>query len=55
MIESLNGAVIFIYLFAGVCALTVIFVLVCVPETKGKTLAQIQLELSEVSPLIEPY
>ncbi len=40
---------------AGVCALTVIFVLVCVPETKGKTLAQIQLELSEVSLLIEPY
>ena len=29
-------------IFAGICALALVFVVFCVPETKGKTLEEIQ-------------
>lgn len=34
------------WLFTGFCGLTILFVIFLVPETKGKSLEQIQLELS---------
>lgn len=37
------------WIFSGICALSVVFVVFAVPETKGKTLDQIQIELSSSS------
>jgi hypothetical protein len=34
------------WLYAGICAAGFLFVLKCVPETKGKTLEQIEHDLS---------
>ncbi|XP_068659705.1 sugar transporter ERD6-like 16 [Aristolochia californica] len=36
------------FLYAGVCAITVVFVAKIVPETKGRTLEEIQAELSSL-------
>jgi SP family arabinose:H+ symporter-like MFS transporter len=46
MLQVFNGAV--FYLFAGICALCLIFMWLLVPETKGKTLERIERELYHV-------
>src|SRR6185312_9832297 len=43
LLEALKGHV--FYLFAAMCALCFVFILAFVPETKGKTLEQIEFEL----------
>ncbi|KAF5269943.1 hypothetical protein FQR65_LT05742 [Abscondita terminalis] len=44
--RELGGDVTF-YIFAGVCIVAVIFIIIVVPETKGKSLEQIQRELNK--------
>ncbi|XP_031348943.1 facilitated trehalose transporter Tret1-like [Photinus pyralis] len=46
MSASLGGDVTF-YIFAGICLIGIVFVFFVVPETKDKTLAQIQRELNK--------
>jgi hypothetical protein len=46
MLEALHGQV--FYVFASMCLLCFFFVLWCVPETKGKSLEQIEHELFKV-------
>lgn len=45
-LETAAGAYTCFWLFSAICAVGTIFVFVLVPETKGKTLDQIQLELA---------
>ncbi|XP_031348945.1 facilitated trehalose transporter Tret1-like [Photinus pyralis] len=49
MSANLGGDVTF-YIFAGICLLGAIFVFFVVPETKGKSLIQIQRELNKQPP-----
>lgn len=39
------GAAKTFWIYAGVCVVGIIFIIICVPETKGKTLEQIEIEL----------
>jgi SP family xylose:H+ symportor-like MFS transporter len=46
LVEKFNRAFPF-WVYGGMCVILVIFVLLFVPETKGKTLEQIERELAD--------
>jgi MFS family permease len=46
MLKVMGGEAFFV--FAAMCALCFVFILLCVPETKGKTLEQIEHELFKI-------
>ncbi|KAK4877065.1 hypothetical protein RN001_009571 [Aquatica leii] len=50
-IQMKVGGDVTFYIFAGFCILATIFVFIVVPETKGKSLEEIQRELNKESPM----